>query len=110
MLLGPTPTTGLLSYLIVFFVLSVSGRCLLPPSTAATGVRPILSEGGANIWTPGGSAANSSAVILPPLPPGPETERGAAVDRGVKGVPPPQLTGVWKEAKPASLRVLQALR
>ena len=74
------------------------------PSTAATGVRPIRSDGGANIWIAGGSAANSSAVILLPLPPGPEAERGA-VDRGVKG----QLTGVWKEAKPASLRVLQAL-
>ena len=89
---------------------SATFRCRLPPSTAASGVRPIRSDGGANIWTLGGSAANSSAVILLPLPLGPEAERGAAVDRGVKGVPPPQLTGVWKEAKPASLRVLQALR
>ena len=87
----------------------VSGRYLLPPSTAATGVRPIRNDGGANIWTAGGSVANSSGVILPLIPPGPEAERGAAVDRGVKGAPPPQLTGVWKEAKPASLRVLQAL-
>ena len=108
--LGLVPTTGLTIYLIVPIVFPGSCRCLLPPSTAATGLRPIRNDGGANIWTAGGSAANSSGVILLPLPPGPEAERGVAVVRGVKGVPPPQLTGVWNEAIPASLRVLQALR